>query len=88
MRRPRHTRRQHADAAQLRQGRSGVVVRVASWAIAHRRITLLSWLALLVAISIVAHAIGTRQSTNFTVTHAIASQGSLRNEAGYCKHRR
>ncbi len=45
----------------------GILARLASWTIAHRRLTLLSWLGILIAVSIGAGAIGTRQATNFTL---------------------
>jgi putative drug exporter of the RND superfamily len=47
--------------------KTGVLARLASWTIAHRRLTLLSWFAILVAVTIGAAAVGTRQATNFTL---------------------
>ena len=48
-------------------GRSGVVARIAAWTIAHRRLTLLAWVALLIAVSAIANAVGTRQATSFSL---------------------
>ena len=45
----------------------GTVARIAALAIRHRRITLISWVVLLVAVSFGANAIGTRQATNFSL---------------------
>jgi putative drug exporter of the RND superfamily len=45
----------------------GLPARVASWTIAHRRVTLACWIAILIAVSIGAGAVGTRQATNFTL---------------------
>jgi RND superfamily putative drug exporter len=47
--------------------KSGILASVARWTIAHRRITLIGWLGILVAVSIGAGAVGTRISTNFTL---------------------
>lgn len=46
---------------------TGIVARVAAKAIAHRRLTLLAWVALLVGVSAIASAVGTRQATNFSL---------------------
>ncbi len=47
--------------------RSGILARVAARAIAHPRLTLLAWIALLIAVSAIASAVGTRQATNFSL---------------------
>jgi RND superfamily putative drug exporter len=41
--------------------------RITGWTIAHRRLTLIGWVAILIAVSVGAGAIGTRQATNFTL---------------------
>jgi RND superfamily putative drug exporter len=46
---------------------SGVLARIATWTMHHRRITLVAWVVALVGVSIGAQAIGTRQATNFTL---------------------
>jgi RND superfamily putative drug exporter len=48
-------------------GRGGIVARIAALAIAHRRITLLAWVALLIGVTAIAGAVGTRQATNFSL---------------------
>jgi putative drug exporter of the RND superfamily len=45
----------------------GIVARVAAAAIRHRRIVLISWVVLLIAVSIGAGTVGTRQATNFSL---------------------
>ena len=45
----------------------GVPARVANWTIAHRRVTLACWLAILIVVSVGARAVGTRQATNFNL---------------------
>jgi RND superfamily putative drug exporter len=45
----------------------GTIARVAAWAIRHRRIALISWVVLLIAVTIGATSVGTRQATNFTL---------------------
>jgi putative drug exporter of the RND superfamily len=45
----------------------GTIARIAAWSIRHRRITLISWVVLFVAVSAGANAIGTRQATNFSL---------------------
>ncbi len=45
----------------------GIVARIARTAIRHRRIILISWVVVLVGVSIGAHAVGTRQATNFSL---------------------
>ncbi len=48
-------------------GRSGIVARIAARAIAHRRLTLLAWVLLLIAVMAISSAVGTRQATNFSL---------------------
>jgi len=45
----------------------GTIARIAARAIRHRRIALISWVVLLIAVTIGASSIGTRQATNFTL---------------------
>jgi RND superfamily putative drug exporter len=45
----------------------GTIARAAAWAIRHRRIALISWVVLLIAVTIGASSVGTRQATNFTL---------------------
>ncbi len=52
---------------QITSPKRGALARMASWTIAHRRLTLLSWVGILIAVSIGAGAVGTRQATNFTL---------------------
>jgi RND superfamily putative drug exporter len=46
---------------------NGTIARAAAWAIRHRRIALISWVVLLIAVTIGASSVGTRQATNFTL---------------------
>jgi RND superfamily putative drug exporter len=46
---------------------SGVLARIATWTMRHRRITLVAWIVALVGVTLGAQAIGTRQATNFTL---------------------
>src|SRR4051794_21262541 len=46
---------------------AGVIARLAAWTIRHRRIVLISWVILLIAVSFGARAVGTRQATNFSL---------------------
>jgi RND superfamily putative drug exporter len=46
---------------------TGVIARIAGWTIRHRRITVLAWVAAVVAVTLVAQSVGTRQATNFTL---------------------
>jgi RND superfamily putative drug exporter len=55
------------STAPASNGPGGIVARVARWAIAHRRLTLAAWIVLLVGVSALAGAVGTRQATNFTL---------------------
>jgi putative drug exporter of the RND superfamily len=52
---------------QITPPKAGTLARLAGWTIAHRRLTLLSWVGILIAVSIGAGAVGTRQATNFTL---------------------
>jgi RND superfamily putative drug exporter len=45
----------------------GTVARVAAWSIRHRRIVLISWVVVLIAVTIGATSVGTRQATNFSL---------------------
>jgi RND superfamily putative drug exporter len=51
----------------VRATKPGIVARVAGWTIAHRRVTLACWIAALIAVSIGASEVGTRQATNFSL---------------------
>ena len=46
---------------------SGVLARIATWTMRHRRITLVAWIVALVSVTLGSQAIGTRQATNFTL---------------------
>jgi RND superfamily putative drug exporter len=48
-------------------GRRGILARVAARAIAHRRLTLIAWIALLIVVTVIASSVGTRQATNFSL---------------------
>jgi len=45
----------------------GNVARLAAWTMRHRRIVLISWVVLLIGVSVAANAVGTRQATNFSL---------------------
>jgi putative drug exporter of the RND superfamily len=49
------------------RSRTGVLARIATWTMRHRRITVVVWIVALIGISVAANAIGTRQATNFTL---------------------
>src|SRR3954469_25713003 len=48
-------------------GRKGPLARLARWSIAHRRIVLLTWVALLIGAGVVSASIGTRYATDFSL---------------------
>jgi putative drug exporter of the RND superfamily len=48
-------------------GRKGPLARLARWSIAHRRIVLLTWVALLIGAGVVSTSIGTRYATDFSL---------------------
>ncbi|HEX8958206.1 MAG TPA: MMPL family transporter [Solirubrobacterales bacterium] len=56
-----------ASLSAARPTKPGLPARVASWTIAHRRVTLVCWIAVLIAVSIGAGAVGTRQALNFSL---------------------
>ena len=47
--------------------KAGTVARIAAWTMRHRRIVLISWVVLLIGVSVGANAVGTRQATNFSL---------------------
>src|SRR5262249_54724999 len=45
----------------------GVVARLARWTIAHRRVTLVGWVAAVIALIAISSAVGARTANNFTL---------------------